>query len=1191
MAASLARFARGGWGANLLADDSGPAASPSMKAYFRRLEEQADRAMAIARAARAEGWDPELRVEIPVAHDLAERVENLVGPPGVAQRIRALSRTMNREEVSIAVAREVVNKVGARSREDAVDQAVRTGLAILTEGVLVAPLEGMTGVKIKQNADGSEYVDLYFSGPIRAAGGTAQALSVLIADVVRRELKIGAYKPTSQEIERFKEEIPAYKTAQHLQYTPTAQEVAVIVSNMPVSVNGEGTEKVEVSGNRDLPRVETNRLRGGPCLVIAEGLCLKAPKVLKHVRRLGLEGWDFLEQIEGLHKPPAPEAPAAASRPAARPLSAAEGAAVSEDREGEDEDDSEEDGAEEPAEPEESVSKELKAEYDTKAAGVPLLARGPARYIKDLIAGRPVFSHPSRVGGFRLRYGRARTTGLAAVAVHPATMFVVRSFLAVGTQMKIEKPGKAGAVTPCDTIEGPIVSLRNGDVVSLQTVEAFRRVEREVEEILDLGEILIPFGEFVENNKELVPGAWCFEWWAGELASKGGGSPEAERHPSFARALALSRDYGVALHPDFTLFWHDLTAAEVAELAAAFAAGGHLDAGVLSVAETPQLVELLRKLTVPYHRLAGRLALDVDGQAVAASLGLEAGDGTALRQARKLEHEVPAGAPGNEAVAFLLGVTVRPKAPTRIGARMGRPEKARERQMKPPVHVLFPVGAAGGAQRLVRQAGSGSEVTVEVANRRCRACDRKGPMPRCSCGGLTVSIGEDPVEMRIDIHAMLEQAKSDLKLRQLPDVKAVRGLISHSRIPEALHKGILRARHDVTMFRDGTVRFDLTDVPVTHIRLREVALTPTRAKDLGYDRDYLGEPLHSSEQVVELRPQDLVLSKACGEYLVRVAAFIDDELERLYHMDAYYRAKSPQDLVGQLVIGLAPHTSGGVLGRIIGFTPSFVAYAHPFFHAAKRRNCDGDEDCVMLLLDGFLNFSRRFLPSSRGGQMDAPLVLSLRIDPNEIDKEAHAIDVGARYPLELFEAAAAGRHPNEVVKLMDTVASRIGTPGQYEGFAFTHDTSDISAGPAHCAYSTMGSMVDKMEAQLDLASRIRAVDAADVAARVIETHFLPDLVGNLKAFSRQGARCASQACGRKYRRIPLKGCCLGCGGELTLMVHESSVKKYLEVTKAMAARYEVPEYIRQRVVLAEESIHALFENDKVRRAKLDDFLG
>ena len=52
----------------------------------------------------------------------------------------------------------------------------------------------------------------------------------------------------------------------------------------------------------------------------------------------------------------------------------------------------------------------------------------------------------------------------------------------------------------------------------------------------------------------------------------------------------------------------------------------------------------------------------------------------------------------------------------------------------------------------------------------------------------------------------------------------------------------------------------------------------------------------------------------------------------------------------------------------------------------------------MLLLDGLINFSRAFLPESRGGTMDAPLVLTTTIDPAEIDKESHNLDVMASYP-------------------------------------------------------------------------------------------------------------------------------------------------------------------------------------------------
>jgi DNA polymerase II large subunit len=85
-----------------------------------------------------------------------------------------------------------------------------------------------------------------------------------------------------------------------------------------------------------------------------------------------------------------------------------------------------------------------------------------------------------------------------------------------------------------------------------------------------------------------------------------------------------------------------------------------------------------------------------------------------------------------------------------------------------------------------------------------------------------------------------------------------------------------------------------------------------------------------------------------------------------------------------------------MLARIIGFTDRKVGYAHPFFHAAKRRNCDGDEDSVILLMDALLNFSKSYLPSSRGGRMDAPLVLTSRIDPKEIDEEAHSIDASCQ---------------------------------------------------------------------------------------------------------------------------------------------------------------------------------------------------
>ena len=43
-------------------------------------------------------------------------------------------------------------------------------------------------------------------------------------------------------------------------------------------------------------------------------------------------------------------------------------------------------------------------------------------------------------------------------------------------------------------------------------------------------------------------------------------------------------------------------------------------------------------------------------------------------------------------------------------------------------------------------------------------------------------------------------------------VKGVKGMLSKERLPEKLMKGALRYKHDLSTFRDGTIRFDAVDV-------------------------------------------------------------------------------------------------------------------------------------------------------------------------------------------------------------------------------------------------------------------------------------------------------------------------------------------------------------------------------------------
>ena len=51
--------------------------------------------------------DPKPTVEIPLAKDLADRVENLIGVKGVAAKLRELEKRMSREEAALEIGREV----------------------------------------------------------------------------------------------------------------------------------------------------------------------------------------------------------------------------------------------------------------------------------------------------------------------------------------------------------------------------------------------------------------------------------------------------------------------------------------------------------------------------------------------------------------------------------------------------------------------------------------------------------------------------------------------------------------------------------------------------------------------------------------------------------------------------------------------------------------------------------------------------------------------------------------------------------------------------------------------------------------------------------------------------------------------------------------------------------------------------
>jgi len=1130
--------------------------SKEHREYTSSLLTQLQQVYDVAKKARTQGLDPTLSPEIEVAQDLASLVEGLAGPNGVAERIRELSQTMPREELAFKIAEEVVyGRFGHLRAQEAAEQAIRTALAILTEGITAAPLQGVARVVIKDNPDRTKYLAIYFAGPIRSAGGTEQALTLVVGDFVRRLLGLDRYKPIPEEIARFIEEVRLYeRSLGRFQYKISDEELRNALESLPVEVTGIESDPVEVSSYRNLPRIETNRVRGGALRVVNDGIVGRSVKVHTIIEKLGIEGWDWLKRI-----------------------------------------------------------REIK---EKKNVG----------FMEEVIAGRPIFSFPSRQGGFRLRYGRARNTGLAAVGVHPATMMVLQQFLAAGTQLRIEGPGKAGIVLPVDNIEPSVVRLKDGSVVRV-TLENFEQVKDRVEKILFLGDLLVSFGDFLYNNKPLQPSgiteeSWCQELRAAvqrdfngnifEASSKAQISPSRleailsdpfRNKPAPREALILASILKVPLHPIFTYFWHNISPEDLHELrhwlmdSEVSVGDGEVHEVSGNMNETVK--KLLERICVPHAISENKIKIGGDDALVfAACLGWNL-------QKTRISH--PKTVP--ETILDVSGIIVREKAPTLLGARMGRPEKAKRREMRPLVHVLFPVGLAGGSQRNLVEAMNKGPVEAELVKRKCPVCREitlrticlkckvetiiEKFCPRCgrtlkddvcpACG----SPGRSFDKQAVNLKSMITDACEKLNLSLLDLVKGVKGLSSQTKTAEILEKGVLRAKYDLSVFKDGTIRFDITNAPLTHFKAAEIHVPIERLRELGYIHDYYGAPLQDPQQICELKAQDVVIPMKCAEYFVREARFLDDLLEKVYGLQAYYEVKSADDLVGRLIVGLAPHTSVGILGRIVGFTGLNVCYAHPLWHSAKRRDCDGDEDALMLALDAVLNFSKLYLPAQIGGIMDAPLFIIPVVNAIEVQRQAHEVDVAFAYPLAFYEKTFERASPYMVCNLINTVEQRLGTEAQYEGYGYTIPVSDINMGNKDSMYKKLGRMIDKLNSQLMLAEKIEAVDAKKVALKVLTTHFMRDVSGNLRAFSSQSFRC--KGCNKKFRRLPLMGKCPECGGALTLTVYRGGIEKYLEAAGQLIKKYGLPTYYAQRLAMVQEEINSLFEGKKPRQVSLKDF--
>ena len=108
----------------------------------------------LASKARKVGLDASNAIESKIAYDLADRVAKM-HDIDIASRLRTLLERTTKEKAALKIAEEIaLGEYDAGDLRTRLDNAVRVSLAVVTEGVTVAPLQGISNVQLKNNSDG-----------------------------------------------------------------------------------------------------------------------------------------------------------------------------------------------------------------------------------------------------------------------------------------------------------------------------------------------------------------------------------------------------------------------------------------------------------------------------------------------------------------------------------------------------------------------------------------------------------------------------------------------------------------------------------------------------------------------------------------------------------------------------------------------------------------------------------------------------------------------------------------------------------------------------------------------------------------------------------------------------------------------------------------------------------------------------
>jgi len=1090
--------------------------------YVNQLKETITAQIQIADRARDQKHDPRSSIESNITNSSTKNILSILNIPKLEDYLpKRINQHKNLLLLAADVAKQTVNgRFIKKSQEELVLLALQNSFVILSRGQCSVPQEYIHRVRIDPS---SKHLTIFFTNTIRHVPGVIIGLVVLISDYIRSILHLNRFQSSSDTIGRYEEELTIFLKMNDRLPSFEMNHMTLFIQNIGIELTSEPYERVEVTKYRNLPKL-TNHLRMGLCVAL-EKILQELRYVVQQKKLAGIPEWVWLDDVS--FSPPS-----------------------------------------------------LERDFGSK----------------DIRSAQPLLAQSKTPGGFRLRYGLSRNNGFGTIGIHPVTILLT-GILSPGCTVQLDLSNVTYSISPVSSIMGPLVELKDNSLVRISTMAEYYEIKNSIIQIWEMGDILL---SPLDNPlpEQFILSAWTEEWWSEELNSKIKEKPTILKnisedmnisslkieklinnplryHPSWELSVKIAQYAKVPIHPKFSFNWNEIAISDFIYLVQELEKTN--DETMLLDGE---LVRIIKELGVQFEIKEKKLN-SVEFKPIISLLRDKANKIANIVDSEQERITV------ESLCQSLINLPVRSLCSRRIGLKLVRIEKSEERFTNPPHHVLFPLAKHGGPQRDFLKVSKDSPVKITVSERYCESCKFTSFNSFCpECHQPTTQkyvcykghIVDSPYCSECNRKAYPKTSKlvnvgsmfsSALKRAKTPDIQKVKGvnlLDNQYGISEPILKGILRAKHQLYVFKDGTTRYSFTNSPIRTFTPKEIHTSIEELVHFGYTHDILGEDLTHDEQLIEIFPYDVIINKKGFQFLFAQSKFLDDELVDLYDSAPYYRLRTSDNVAGLIIVGISPTSQVGVIGRVIGYTKNNVLYAHPLWHHLKSRQCNGVSDSITLLLDVLVNFSRDFIPAFHGGSLDTPTILNL------VDNWKDLIV-----------------YSKSNIFLQNRVFyNNLGLISQESGL-LSYDFSLLNLPPStHHITENLSDfavenklrdqkIVNRINLALDSLRTIRAVEEGVFVDNILVNDFLNKITTSISRFFQQPFRC--RICKRTFRRVPLGKKCPYCyKNTLELTLSKGWVLRYMQIISQLAEQYpELSESTKSWIRYIELNKNLLFE--------------